>query len=68
MLTRNVMRKIQQLKEICRQLETDIQETISEIVELLISRDKLIEELKEARKQLYEEYENAERTNTQNTL
>lgn len=49
--------KIENLRNICHSLEVDIQETNSEIFELEISRDTLIEKLKEARRELYKEFE-----------
>lgn len=54
------MEKIKQLKETCGLLEIDIQEIISEIIELEISRETLIEELKKTRKALYKEIEKIE--------
>lgn len=51
------MEEVNKLRKTCQLLETDIKEVISEIVELEISRETLIEELKEARKALYKAIE-----------
>lgn len=47
------MGKIGKLKETCRLLEMDIQEITSEIIELQLSLENLIGELKIARRELY---------------
>lgn len=57
MLTRNIVKNINVLKKKCRLLEIDIFEITSEIIELEISRETLIGELKKHRKALYEEFE-----------
>lgn len=49
--------KVERLRETCRLLEIDIQELTSEIIESELSREKLIEELKNVRRQLYREFE-----------
>lgn len=49
--------KIRKLRETCQLLEIDIQEVTSEIIELRLSREKLIKQLEKARRQLYHEFE-----------
>lgn len=48
--------KLDELRETCRLLEIDITELTSEIIELELSRDTLIKELKGARKVLYKAF------------
>lgn len=58
------MEKLEELKEACRLLEIDIQELISEIIELELSRENLIEELKNFRRELYQEFKNLNKNNS----
>lgn len=48
--------KLDELRETCRLLEIDTTELTSEIIELELSRDTLIKELKGARKVLYKAF------------
>lgn len=45
--------KFEKLRKTCRLLELDIQETTNEIIELELSRENLIKELKNSRRKLY---------------
>lgn len=49
--------KIEKLSTSCKLLESDIQELTNEIIESELSREQLISELKNARRQLYKEFE-----------
>lgn len=49
--------RIEKLSATCKLLESDIQELTSEIVESELSREQLILELKNARRELYKEFE-----------
>lgn len=62
------MEKISNLKKKCQLLEKDIAEIISEIIELGISREQIIDELKKVRKELYMEIGKIEKTNKFQTL
>lgn len=48
--------RIDNLNEKCRLLQTDINELTSEIIEMELSREILINELKQARRELYREF------------
>lgn len=60
------MEKIEKLKKTCYLLEKDLQDTLCEIVELKIAHEALIEELTQARKELYEEIVKCENNNSKN--
>lgn len=49
--------RIEKLNTTCKLLEADIQNLTSEIIESELSREQLILELKNARRQLYKEFE-----------
>lgn len=49
--------RIEKLNTTCKLLEADIQNLTSEIIESELSREQLILELKNARRQLYREFE-----------